>query len=158
MVKRLRHRPLTPVTGVRFPHGSPSNLITLTWGIEPERGLSVKKTAEQFLAQSCEAACPQAEKAAQQISDSPTGHQIFAFTLLQTSWGAPLDHTVGGYGAEDPPVPIPNTVVKLSCAEDTWRAAAWKNRAPPTLRRRGTLLLFFSYIFLNSSVGRACGC
>ena len=31
LVKRLRHRPLTPVTGVRFPHGSPkeSNEITI---------------------------------------------------------------------------------------------------------------------------------
>ena len=27
LVKRLRHRPLTPVTGVRFPHGSPSFMI-----------------------------------------------------------------------------------------------------------------------------------
>ena len=25
---------------------------------------------------------------------------------------------------EGPPVPIPNTVVKLICAEDTWRVAA----------------------------------
>ena len=29
---------------------------------------------------------------------------------------------------EGPPVPIPNTVVKLICAEDTWRAASWENR------------------------------
>ena len=26
---------------------------------------------------------------------------------------------------EVPPVPIPNTVVKLICADDTWREAAW---------------------------------
>ena len=40
---------------------------------------------------------------------------------------------VGVYSIEVPPVPIPNTVVKLNCAEDTWRAAAWENRSSPTL-------------------------
>ena len=64
MVKRLRHRPLTPVTGVRFPHGSPK------------------------------------EK-----------------------------RIVGDNDTEEPPVPIPNTEVKLRGAEDTWREAAWKNRS-----------------------------
>ena len=49
---------------------------------------------------------------------------------------------VGVNDDEGPPVPIPNTVVKLIRAEDTWRAAA---REPVE-------------IFLNSSVGRACGC
>ena len=29
---------------------------------------------------------------------------------------------------EGPPVPIPNTEVKLVCAEDTWREAAWENK------------------------------
>ena len=29
---------------------------------------------------------------------------------------------------EGPPVPIPNTVVKLISAEDTWLATAWENR------------------------------
>ena len=33
---------------------------------------------------------------------------------------------------EEPPVPIPNTEVKLSCAENTWREAAWKDRSSPT--------------------------
>ena len=40
--------------------------------------------------------------------------------------------TVGVDGEEGPPVPIPNTVVKLFCAEDTWRAAARENKAMPT--------------------------
>ena len=34
-------------------------------------------------------------------------------------------------GADDakvPPVPIPNTVVKLDCADDTWLETTWKNR------------------------------
>ena len=37
----------------------------------------------------------------------------------------------GAYCDEVPPVPIPNTEVKLICAEDTWREAAWENRAVP---------------------------
>ena len=44
----------------------------------------------------------------------------------------------GAYCDEVPPVPIPNTEVKLICAEDTWREAAWENRAVP------------AYIFLTS--------
>ena len=35
---------------------------------------------------------------------------------------------VGVFNDEGPPVPIPNTVVKLICAENTWWATAWKDR------------------------------
>ena len=49
------------------------------------------------------------------------------------------------YG-EVPPVPIPNTAVKLISAHNTWMEASWEDRSVPTL------------IFLNSSAGRACGC
>ena len=34
----------------------------------------------------------------------------------------------GAYDDEVPPVPIPNTVVKLIRAEDTWRVTAWEDR------------------------------
>ena len=40
---------------------------------------------------------------------------------------------VGIVSGEGPPVPIPNTVVKLTSAEDTWLATAWENREMPTL-------------------------
>ena len=50
---------------------------------------------------------------------------------------------VGADNAEGPPVPIPNTEVKLSGAEDTWLVTARENRKTPTP------------IFLLSSVGRA---
>ena len=33
-----------------------------------------------------------------------------------------------GDGYEDPPVPIPNTVVKLINAESTWLETAWEDR------------------------------
>ena len=53
---------------------------------------------------------------------------------------------VGADDGEGPPVPIPNTEVKLTGAEDTWLVTARDNRKVPT------------QIFLNSSAGRACGC
>ena len=40
--------------------------------------------------------------------------------------------TVGAYDEEDPPVPIPNTVVKLLRADNTWLETAWKDKSAPT--------------------------
>ena len=77
-------------------------------------------------------------------------------------------HAVGVYSIEVPPVPIPNTVVKLNCAEDTWRAAAWENRSSPTQKSVSVpdtlFFLFFSCqespslaaISATSSVHTAC--
>ena len=39
---------------------------------------------------------------------------------------------VGVNDDEDPPVPIPNTVVKLVCAENTWLATAREDKSMPT--------------------------
>ena len=51
---------------------------------------------------------------------------------------------VGAYGDEDPPVPIPNTEVKLISVENTWRVTARENRAVPTQRKATHFeLLFF---------------
>ena len=41
-------------------------------------------------------------------------------------------YIVGEVYAEGPPVPIPNTEVKLCRAEDTWLATARENRYSPT--------------------------
>ena len=41
----------------------------------------------------------------------------------------------GDNGEEEPPVPIPNTEVKLFSAEDTWRETAWENRTLPVLEK-----------------------
>ena len=48
-----------------------------------------------------------------------------SYLIYSAEW-----HTrkVGVDCGEGPPVPIPNTEVKLACAEDTWRAAAWENK------------------------------
>ncbi len=41
------------------------------------------------------------------------------------------DGGLGGAGGADPPVPIPNTVVKRPSADDTRRVAARDNRPVP---------------------------
>ena len=52
----------------------------------------------------------------------------------------------GGDSNEDPPVPIPNTEVKLINVDGTWRATSRESRKLPDL------------IFFHSSVGRASDC
>ena len=44
-----------------------------------------------------------------------------------------IDILVGVDDVEGPPVPIPNTVVKLNSAENTWLEAAREDRSTPTL-------------------------
>ena len=43
---------------------------------------------------------------------------------------------VGAYYVEGPPVPIPNTEVKLIGAENTWRATARENRSALTFKNQ----------------------
>ena len=45
---------------------------------------------------------------------------------------AQREHTVGVSNAEGPPVPIPNTEVKLCSGKDTWWEAARENSSMPT--------------------------
>ena len=40
---------------------------------------------------------------------------------------------VGGDSTEDPPVPIPNTEVKLQYADGTAGEARWESRSPPAI-------------------------
>ena len=81
--------------------------------------------------------------------------------LLSTLFSSQGVEIVGVDNGEGPPVPIPNTEVKLTCAENTWLETAWENRYMPTLPAK--LYCFAGrpvdyFIFLLSSVGRACGC
>ena len=75
LVKRLRHRPLTPVTGVRFPHGSPCYLI-LAWNRTREGFDRKRKARSGFPVKGAQRLvrkpCRQRELAA----DSPTGHHF----------------------------------------------------------------------------------
>ena len=43
-------------------------------------------------------------------------------------------HIVGVFNGEGPPVPIPNTEVKLTRADNTWLEAAREDRSMPTLK------------------------
>ena len=65
---------------------------------------------------------------------------LFFLRLLQFSGFYP---TVGVDYDEDPPVPIPTTVVKLIRAENTWRAASRENRSMPAQRSSFTELRCF---------------
>ena len=51
-----------------------------------------------------------------------------------TVGGIKTDRQVGVNDGEGPPVPIPNTEVKLTRAEDTWLETARENRSMPTLK------------------------
>ena len=45
-------------------------------------------------------------------------------------------NNTGVNGAEVPPVPIPNTEVKLSCAESTWLDTAWEDMSMPVSKKK----------------------
>ena len=52
---------------------------------------------------------------------------------------------VGAYDAEVPPVPIPNTEVKLSGAENTWRETSREDRTVPAQKAATAMLLLFLF-------------
>ena len=64
-----------------------------------------------------------------------------------------LLYSVGAYGGEGPPVPIPNTEVKLTCAEDTWMVTSRENRSVPTRAKQlsNRTAAFFMFIFCFST-------
>ena len=66
----------------------------------------------------------------------------------------PCNLIVGVDCCEVPPVPIPNTEVKLVYVENTWLVTTWEDRAMPTLK--SNILCYSLVIFLHSSVGSPC--
>ena len=64
-------------------------------------------------------------------------------------------HIVGVFNAEGPPVPIPNTAVKLSSAENTCLATDWKDRSMPTQKRLRCSQRSLAYASLAQSVEHA---
>ena len=59
---------------------------------------------------------------------------------------AELSATCGDNSEEDPPVPIPNTVVKLLSADDTWGVTPWEIRTSQVfllLRRDPEFFVFW---------------
>ena len=73
-------------------------------------------------------------------------HESPFLHIQRAIWFVLLNFIVGVDDAEGPPVPIPNTEVKLSGAENSALATRCQNREMPTS------------IFLHSSVGRAHDC
>ena len=63
---------------------------------------------------------------------------------------------VGVNGDEGTPVPIPNTVVKLIYADNTWLVTAREDRSMPT--QSDLKKTQIASIFLNNAVGRASDC
>ena len=64
--------------------------------------------------------------------------------------GANLE--VGLFNAQGPPVPIPNTEVKLCGAEDTWREAVRENRSRPTPFYIPLQLSWLEHLTVNQGV------
>ena len=57
---------------------------------------------------------------------------LFHFPFLCCSiFKVSLIPIVGVYGDEVPPVPIPNTEVKLICVENTWLVTTWEDKSTP---------------------------
>ena len=54
----------------------------------------------------------------------------------------PQGMIVGANDSEGPPVPIPNTEVKLTGAENTWVATPWEDRKAPTQRLLNRAVFF----------------
>ena len=57
-----------------------------------------------------------------------SGSNPLRVTISSILQRAAYNRIVGADCGEGPPVPIPNTEVKLTCAENTWRAAAWEDK------------------------------
>ena len=53
----------------------------------------------------------------------------------------------GGHSKEDPPVPIPNTEVKLFSADGTARATVWESRSSPYLLIKASIKIYLGWGF-----------
>lgn len=58
----------------------------------------------------------------------------------------------GGNGIEDPPVPIPNTEVKLNCVDGTWRVTARESRTLPDLSLYSRIAQLAEHLTVNQRV------
>ena len=67
--------------------------------------------------------------------------------------------SLGGKSTLDPPVPIPNTEVKLRSAHDTAPARVWENRSPPGdyFLKKTPHRKMGRFLFKDSVSGGGCG-
>ena len=97
-----------------------------------------------------------------QVLPASPQHSLFGFegvksllTNRDVWFNIPLSVRVGVFNGEGPPVPIPNTVVKLIRADNTLRATARKDRSSPTLEPDKSFLPGSKYSSLAQSVEHA---
>ena len=72
--------------------------------------------------------------------------------MVWSSWEKVANSGVNG--GEDPPVPIPNTEVKLTRVENTWLETAWEDRTVPA-KKNGLKLVRFVYCLIAQLVEHA---
>ena len=66
-------------------------------------------------------------------SHAPNGSSTLPRVTIQLSIAELKElNTVGAFNGEGPPVPIPNTEVKLTCADNTCLETDWEDRSTPT--------------------------
>ena len=81
---------------------------------------------------------------------------LFGFEGTKCKKHETFSHS-GGESGEDPPVPIPNTEVKLPCVENTWRATARENRLLPLYMIKASLKDAFFSLFTYGLTGSSSG-
>ena len=60
---------------------------------------------------------------------------VLSLHLLFSFQGTGEQERAGVNGNEEPPVPIPNTEVKLIRVDNTWMEASWEDKSMPALAR-----------------------
>ena len=130
LVKRLRRRPLTPQTGVRFPHGSPNFILADSGGRYGNKASKCERI-------SLYSVFPREEKSRRQAREAQLKLLLLTFLLEEKS--------VRVNGDEGTPVPIPNTVVKLIYGDNTWLATAREDNSTRTSCRdsENTVSVFY---------------
>ena len=70
---------------------------------------------------------------------------LFSFHCAFVNESTIKKYEVSADDREGPPVPISNTEVKLTSAENTWLATAWENRSVLTqkIRQEQSCLVFY---------------
>ena len=78
--------------------------------------------------------------------------------VLKTQGKVRESGQVCAFNAKGPPVPIPNTEVKLCSAEDTWLETARENRSARTQKTEEFSQSFFVFIriFYKDSLSKNC--
>ncbi len=126
LVKRLRRGPLTPQTWVRFPHGSPFQI-------------TFAKMKRQFHFGEEEPHRSETQRSGFG-SERRSNEAIRSFRVPYGNRGNGVsevcDDEVGVNDDEGPPVPIPNTEVKLVGGDNTCLATDREDSTMPTQRQQ----------------------